>query len=126
MKFPRIPNPFRDLREARELLDEVLRERDMLKKLCHEMTETHQAELKRLDAFIVEDRALIKKLRADRENDLDALNAMAEERAGLIDQIEGLAGQFHNWAGAAMEEEAPMADEGSNVVVFSAKLKTRH
>lgn len=121
----RLITPWLALRDAELQLAEVMKERASLKKLCQEMTETHEAELKRLDAFIVEDRSMIKKLRADKDNDLDVINALAEERDGLIGQIEALATQVYDWAGPPMEE-VPYADEGNNVVVFSAKLKTRH
>lgn len=111
MKFPRIPNPWRDLREARAMLAEVLRERDGL-------FEQMQA----LRSTLAEEQAEIRALRSDREKDLDTLNALAEERSSLIDQVQALANQFYNWAGPPMEE--PIADEGAQIIpIFSAKLK---
>ncbi len=116
MKFSlRLPNPWRDKREAEAQLADVMVERSDLR-----------AKMEALRSTLAAEQAQVRALRTDRERDLDTLNAMAEERDGLIGQIEALATQFYDWAGPPVEEE-PYADEGAQIIpIFSAKLKTRH
>lgn len=125
MKF-RLPNPFRDAREARAMNKINADGAAELQWELLALRETTSAEINRRDVIIAGDKAEIRALKADREKDLDALNALAEERATLIDQVKSLSAQYYKWAGPAMDDPAPRADEGSKVIpIFSMKPKAR-
>ncbi len=86
IKIPRIPNPFRDLREARELLDEVLRERNSLFQQARDLQETLQAERTNSAALSCELRVARRQI-ASRDAKIKAMTLRGQDTAQWLSQV---------------------------------------